>query len=470
MLDRWQERALLLGVSTLALGLRHAGYGERDPWVDEVQTRMFAEGSWRYPIEVALSGPPLTLPPLYFWLVKGARWVALAGDHGRLPSVLAGAASVPLLYYVGRTLVSREAALVASCLLALSPLHIRYSREARPYAVLICAALLLILLFAQGGLVTGKARVAKVAVLCVVLAWLHYIGLVFAIAGLGVLIVKSGRGSRWIAAVALIACLPVGVLLIAGLGGHSSATTGVAVTAAQITTFVGWLGAVGHSVLDPRVWFLPALAACGLVVAPRAVKFLPLVLVVATIPAIAVALLPSYALYARYGVHLIPVLCLLAACAVDAAPLRGVPRFGLMASTVLVWAMLTASPVAQYFGEQATPYASFGRLFVAKANRGDAVMFVIESSHDSIAYYGPQIEETLSAVVGAGVPVFAVGVDDFASRGDERTWIVRWVPHGYVPLSPEFVLQSRDSLDDIERLVLGSGSLMHLAVKPPRPI
>src|SRR5262249_59034398 len=60
----------------------------------------------------------------------------------RLPSVLFGIGSLPLCYLLARRLASPAAAVWAVLVLALSPLHIWYSQEARMYAQLLFLSLL----------------------------------------------------------------------------------------------------------------------------------------------------------------------------------------------------------------------------------------------------------------------------------------------------------------------------------------
>ena len=55
----------------------------------------------------------------------------------RLPSLLAGTATIPLVFLVGDRTVGRRAGLVAAALVALSPFMIYYSAEARGYQVMI---------------------------------------------------------------------------------------------------------------------------------------------------------------------------------------------------------------------------------------------------------------------------------------------------------------------------------------------
>ena len=96
-------------------------------------------------------------PPLFFALA----WFAMKlGDPTvtiRLPSLLLGTASVPLVYLVGVRTVGRRAGLIGALLLTLSPFAIYYSSEARPYATLMftTVASTLFLLMA---LDTGRRR------------------------------------------------------------------------------------------------------------------------------------------------------------------------------------------------------------------------------------------------------------------------------------------------------------------------
>jgi uncharacterized membrane protein len=73
-------------------------------------------------------------PPLFFIL---AWFSSKLGDPTvwiRLPSLLFGAATVPVVYLLGRELTSRRAALLAAAIMAASPFAAYYGVEARPYA------------------------------------------------------------------------------------------------------------------------------------------------------------------------------------------------------------------------------------------------------------------------------------------------------------------------------------------------
>jgi 4-amino-4-deoxy-L-arabinose transferase-like glycosyltransferase len=110
-------------------------------------------------------GLPLTLAnvledvhgPLYCLLLH--LWTRIAGDSEwalRLPSVLAGAATVPALAWLARRWLGRETAVWAAWLAALSPFLVWYSQEARNYALLMLCTVL-----ASGALI-GLTRAPRV--------------------------------------------------------------------------------------------------------------------------------------------------------------------------------------------------------------------------------------------------------------------------------------------------------------------
>jgi hypothetical protein len=79
-------------------------------------------------------------PPLYFV----AAWASMQLGHSfellRLPSLIAGILTIPLVFALGLRTVGRRAALVACAIVALSPFMIYYSTEARAYAVMMLLA------------------------------------------------------------------------------------------------------------------------------------------------------------------------------------------------------------------------------------------------------------------------------------------------------------------------------------------
>lgn len=75
-------------------------------------------------------------PPLFFVLAYAT---ARLGDPTvwiRLPSIVLGTATIPVIYLIGRETVGRAAGLIAGVVIALSPFSFFYGVEARPYATM----------------------------------------------------------------------------------------------------------------------------------------------------------------------------------------------------------------------------------------------------------------------------------------------------------------------------------------------
>ena len=90
------------------------------------------------------------IPPLHYVALHA--WVRVFGHAEasvRLPSALAGVASVFVLYLLTKRLFGVGAALVAALLLAVAPYQIEYAQEARAYTLLVLMSLLSCLLFVR---------------------------------------------------------------------------------------------------------------------------------------------------------------------------------------------------------------------------------------------------------------------------------------------------------------------------------
>ena len=117
----------------LGLGLRLARLSFQPLWWDEGYSVWFAT----HPLAqmAALTAQDIH-PPLYYALLHG--WTALLGASPaalRLLSVVVGVLTIPLLYLVARRMLSARAALLATFLLTINPLHVYYSQEVRMYGL-----------------------------------------------------------------------------------------------------------------------------------------------------------------------------------------------------------------------------------------------------------------------------------------------------------------------------------------------
>src|ERR671911_1248833 len=117
-------------------------------------------------------------PPLYYMLAWIWSQIFGADEAGlRSLSAAVGAATVPATYAAGRQFVSRRSAFVAAALVAVSPLLVWYSQEARAYALLVLlGALSLIPLRQAAGLRPGGPLTAWAVFASLALAT-HYFAL-----------------------------------------------------------------------------------------------------------------------------------------------------------------------------------------------------------------------------------------------------------------------------------------------------
>jgi mannosyltransferase len=100
-------------------------------WIDEGYSAMFARMPWDEVL--GLRGAYDPNPPLYWATEKLFAQVFPEVVAGRYVSWLAGTLTIPVLYLLGRRVANGWVGLAAGVALAVSPLHIWFSQEARHY-------------------------------------------------------------------------------------------------------------------------------------------------------------------------------------------------------------------------------------------------------------------------------------------------------------------------------------------------
>lgn len=128
---------ILAAIVGLGLLLRIVAIGRESLWTDEALTLVIAH----WPVWEMITKPTDPTPFLYYalhkWLIPdGAGVVAV-----RSISLVAGILALPLIYVIGRFMLSRNGALLLTALAALSQPLIDYSQEARAYSLLILLTL-----------------------------------------------------------------------------------------------------------------------------------------------------------------------------------------------------------------------------------------------------------------------------------------------------------------------------------------
>lgn len=142
MRTRLKPGLLLIGAATVVAGVLRLIHLDRASfWLDEIidydaATKLVFEPWWRW-----LTGFGREHGPLFFATQLTARIFSTPEVAGRIAPALLGVATIPLIALAARAMrANTRTAIIAATLLAVSPLHVYYSREARPYGLLMLLA------------------------------------------------------------------------------------------------------------------------------------------------------------------------------------------------------------------------------------------------------------------------------------------------------------------------------------------
>ena len=216
----WWPLAVLL---LLAAGLRLSTLDLQSFWYDEAFT----------PVRVLHASLSSTLhgvvhtensPPLWYlitWLdarVLGDGEVAL-----RLPSALAGIATVGVVWAIGQELAGRRCALIAAALVAVNPLFVWYSQEARVYALFALTSAVAMLCCVRARREPTRGRMAAFALAGALALLTHYFA-AFLLLGMVLWLLRDPPGRRGaLGASAVLALVAVALApLILAQGGHGT--------------------------------------------------------------------------------------------------------------------------------------------------------------------------------------------------------------------------------------------------------
>jgi len=203
---------IVAGLTALAAVLRFATLGLQAYHHDEIVTASrVLRGSFFHAMDAV--GFSESAPPMYYALAWVWTQLTGTGEFGlRSLSAVAGAATVPVAYLVGEELRGRRAGLMAAALVAVNPMLLWYSQEARGYAllVLLCAISLLYCVRAQR---SGRRRDFTLWGLASGLALATHYFAFFALAAEALLLLRRrGRESfagLWVVAAFALALFPL---------------------------------------------------------------------------------------------------------------------------------------------------------------------------------------------------------------------------------------------------------------------
>jgi 4-amino-4-deoxy-L-arabinose transferase-like glycosyltransferase len=164
---------LLVGIGCRVLLALHTPY-----WLDELWSATFSHPSFTLHgvVErtVADVHPPLFQMALYGWY----QLFGFTELSGRMLSLLAGIAAIPLFYHLAEELYDKRTARIGTLLFALSPLAVGFSSEVRSYETLLLLTILSTLFLARTLQRGGWANHAGYFLSALAIAYTHYFGII----------------------------------------------------------------------------------------------------------------------------------------------------------------------------------------------------------------------------------------------------------------------------------------------------
>jgi mannosyltransferase len=215
---------ILLAITVLALFLRLHLLGQNSFWGDELASVRRAQLDWDAFWEL-MRGPAAMA--LYYALLRF--WILLGDSEFtvRLLSVIPAVATVPVVYFLGKSLFDARVGLIAALLLAMNAFHIQYSQEARSYSLLILLVTLSSLFLARGIRHPSRTNWIGYAVTSALSVYAHPFALLVLLTQVSSLAFLPWRDIPWnqlrLSGLALgIALLPVLMPTAAGFLGFDS--------------------------------------------------------------------------------------------------------------------------------------------------------------------------------------------------------------------------------------------------------
>lgn len=256
----------VVGLTALAAAVRFSTLGLQSYRHDEAVTagRVLVSGLSQ---TMHLVWSSESTPPLYYllaWL-----WMHPFGVHEvglRSLSALLGTATVPVAYLIGRELIGRRAGLVTAAIVAVNPMLVWYSQDARAYALLVLLSAAAFLFFLRARR-TGRGRdLAWWAVFSALALATHYFAF-FPLAIEAVWLLATARRMRSVLlaiggiALAGLALTPIALHQARGKNNDWIASFGMIgrLRETGISFFVGEAGLLKHA-LVPMVLFAAAVA------------------------------------------------------------------------------------------------------------------------------------------------------------------------------------------------------------------
>lgn len=259
----------LAALTLLAAIVRLATLGEQSFWYDEAFTPVHVLHPSLWATLRAVVHTENT-PPLWYVIAWADSRVLGTGEVAlRLPTALAGIATVPLAWAIGRELTgARATAIAAAAFVAVNPIFVWYSQEARAYGLLVFTAALAMWCFLRALSEPTPRRMWAFALAGALALLSHYFAVFLLVPMVVWLAWAPARRRAALPAIGALALVGVALLpLISAQGGHGTQWIGEwalgsrlqAIPQYYLTDYYG--SALGHGI--ELLIALPILAGVG---------------------------------------------------------------------------------------------------------------------------------------------------------------------------------------------------------------
>lgn len=202
-----QRCLMLFLITTAGVFLRLLYLGKKSFWTDEGASFVIAHQHWAdfwHTIFTHEANASLYYFILHFWLHLGNGEFVI-----RLLSVLAGVATIPIVYLLGKQIYDQSTGLVAAALLAVHPAHVAYSQEARGYSFVVLFAVLSVYFFVRAMQGTATHSWFWYAITTVLAVYCHSFAVLLIAAQLASLVFMPAREIPWLRLIVSLAAVAV---------------------------------------------------------------------------------------------------------------------------------------------------------------------------------------------------------------------------------------------------------------------
>jgi len=453
-----REMILLAGIMLLGAVLRLLYLGSKSLWQDEAVSVFIGRLSgaefrrilWNHELNMAA----------YYWLLRF--WLRLGSDEFtlRLLSALAGIATLPVIYFLGKRMFGSRAGWVAALLLALHPSHVAYSQEARAYTLVVFFCALSSLFFVQAldlswdqtdaGQATSEKNstgfvwVGYVAA-SVLAVYSHFFAvLVIAAQWLTLIFLRSSLHQRmtlrwkgwWLSSLAIVALLsPAAWFVLTRNAGQLDWIPPI--TAKETLHLIFFLTGNGiRFVIYLGLWVVALWQAINLArghdgKTPERSLFCAFVAIWLMFPVVFTVCVSLWkpVMAPRFLIICLPAAVLLAAAGSNSLSKRW------NAVWVTVLALASLNSVNSYYRRPREDWRATANYVLSHSTPGDAVVFVPEYGHFPFDYYEQRYVER-SRDARPAAPVLTQNFDwtkAGASLPYRRTWLVIYQPETINP-------------------------------------